>query len=116
MDSQLTSGADSLDPAWLGRGDGGEDRRHERAQVLHAIGSGANDDYTERQRRDLLLELDTAVHRDQNIIVAPHAAQEFPVLDTGPTAVDHGLDSMEAELRSEVYRQLLSRRTRIGQE
>jgi hypothetical protein len=76
-----------------------EDRRHERAQVLHAIGSGTNDDDTERERRDLLLEFNTAVHCDQNIIVAPHAAQEFPVLDTGPTAADHCLDSMPAELR-----------------
>jgi hypothetical protein len=61
MDPRLTSDADSLDLAWLGRGDGGEDRRHERAQVLHAIGSGTNDDDTERERRDLLLELNTAL-------------------------------------------------------
>jgi hypothetical protein len=90
--------------AWLGRGDGGEDRWHERVQVLHAIGSGTNDDYTERERRDLLLELDAPVHCDQNIIVAGHASQELPVRDTGPTAVDHSLDSMAEELRSEIYR------------
>jgi hypothetical protein len=100
----VTSGADPLNPAWLGRGDGGEDCRHKRAQVPHAIGSGTNDDDTERERRDLLLELDTAVHCDQNIKVAPHAAQEFPVLDTGPTAACHCLDSVAAELRGEVYR------------
>jgi hypothetical protein len=70
--------------------------------VLHAIGSGTDDDYTERERRDLLLELDTAVHCDQDIVMAPHPAQEFPVLDAGPTALDHRLHSMAAELRRKI--------------
>ena len=72
-----------------------------------AIGAGTDDDDAERERRDLLLELDSTVHRDQNIIVAPHAAQEFTILNAGPTAPGHGLDRMAAELRSEIYRQLL---------
>jgi hypothetical protein len=97
------SGADPLDPARLGRGDGGDDRRYEWAQVLRAIGSGANEDYTEKERRDLLLELDAAVHCDQNIVMATHAVQEFPVLDAGPTAADHSFDDMAGELRSEIY-------------
>jgi len=98
------SGADALDLSWPRRGDGCENRRHKRPQVLHAIGSGSDDDDAEGERRDLMLELDTAVHCDQNIKVAPHAAQEFPVLDTGPTAACHCLDSVAAELRGEVYR------------
>jgi hypothetical protein len=86
------------EPTWLDRGDGGEDRRHEWAQVLHAIGSGTDDDYAERERRDVLLELDTAVHCDQNVVIAPHPAQEFAVLDAGPTALHDRLGSMAAEL------------------
>lgn len=101
--SFTVSRADPSDPARLSHADGIENRRHQRAQVLHAIGLGANDDDTERQIRDLLLELDTAVHRDQNIIMAAHAVQEFPVLDAGPTAADHSLDDMAVELRSEIY-------------
>jgi hypothetical protein len=76
-----------LDVAWLGRGDGGEDRRLEWAQVLHAIGSGTNDDNPERDNRDLLLELNTAVHCDQNIITARDASQEFPVLPGSQIAI-----------------------------
>jgi len=71
--------------------------------VLHAIGSSTDDDYTERERRDLLLELDTAVHCDQNVVVAPHSAQEFAVLDAGPTALHNRLDSMAA-VRREIFR------------
>ena len=98
------SGTDSPDLARLGRGDSGEDRAHERPQVLHAVGSGTNDDYTKRQNRDLLLELNTAVHCDQNIITIRHASQELTVLDTRPTAADHSLDSMAEELQREIYR------------
>jgi hypothetical protein len=100
----MTSGADSQELAWLDRGDGGEHRRHERAQVLHAIGSGTDDEYTERERRYLLLELDTAVHCDQNVVMATHPAQEFAILDTGPTAPHNRSDRMAVELRREIYR------------
>jgi len=51
----------------------------------------------------LLLEFDTAVHCDENIKVATHAVQEFPVLEASPTAVGYRLDRMAAELRSEIY-------------
>jgi hypothetical protein len=47
--------------------------------------------------RDGLLELDAAVHRDQDIVVAPHAVQEVAVLDASPAAADHGVNIVAAE-------------------
>jgi hypothetical protein len=41
--------------------------------VLQAMGSGANQDYPERERGGSLLELDASVHCDQNIKVAAHS-------------------------------------------
>ena len=101
------SGANSLDLAWLGRSDSGEDRWHKRAQVLYAVGSGTNDDYTKRQRRDVLLELDAAVHCEQNIISAPHAPQQLAIPHPGPTASNHSLYNMAVEFSGNIYRELL---------
>ena len=44
--------------------------------MLQAIGCGMRDDDPEGEPRDWLLELDAAVHRDQDIVVAAHPAQE----------------------------------------
>ena len=79
--------------------------------MLHAIGSGMDDDYTERKRRDLLLELGAAVHREQNVISLPHAPQQLAILDPGPTASGHSLNSMAVEFSGN---SCSSRRTRIG--
>jgi hypothetical protein len=40
---------------------------------------GANDDDAERQSPDLMLELDAAVHRHEDIKLASHAAQELAI-------------------------------------
>ena len=101
------SGTDSLDPTRLARGDGVEDRGHERAEVQHAIGSGSDDDYGKRKRRDLLLELDAAVHCEQHVISVPHAPEQLAIFDPGPTASDHSLNSMAVEFSGIIYRELL---------
>src|ERR1700730_10727426 len=51
------SGSDPANAARLQRVKGGADRRHERYQILHAIGSGAKQHNAKTQLRDALLEL-----------------------------------------------------------
>jgi hypothetical protein len=70
----------------------------------------------EREPRDWLLELDAAVHRDQDIVVAARPAQEIAILDAGPAASDHGLNVVAGELEGEITGRCSSRRTRTGQE
>ena len=101
------SGTHSLNKAGFGRVDGCDDRRHERSQILDAVGSGANDDDAERQSPDLMLELDAAVHRHEDIIFTPHAAQELAILDPGPAARDICVDRMTGELEGKVQWELL---------
>jgi len=48
--------------------DGGEDRRHERPEVLHAIGYCSDDYDTKWEHRDGLLELDATIHCDQDVV------------------------------------------------
>ena len=74
--------------------------------MLHAIGSGTNDHYTERERLDLLLELDAAVHCDQDIVMATNAVQEIALLDASPATTNDSVDGMAAERSGEIYRQL----------
>jgi hypothetical protein len=95
---------DTLDLAWRGGRNSGEERRHERPEVLHAIGCGAHDDNAEWEHRDGLLELQAAVHRAQGIVVATHAVEEIAVLDASPATADHRVNIMAAEFRGEVYR------------
>src|SRR5947208_605791 len=80
-----------------------EYRRNERADVLQTIGCGMRDDDTKGERRDRLLKFDATVHRDQNIVVAAHPAQKLAILDSGPAAAGHGINSVAGEIRSEVY-------------
>src|ERR1700730_1038961 len=94
------SGSDPAAAARLQRVKGGADRRHERHQILHAIVSGANQHNAETQCRDALLELDAAVHRDEGIILAVHAAQRLAVLDPGPAATANGVYAVTRKFRS----------------
>src|ERR1700730_11000283 len=72
------SGADPPHAPRVDRGEGGEDRRHERPQILHAVGSGTDEHNAKRQCRDALLELDAAVHCDENIILTAHLRSSSP--------------------------------------
>jgi len=98
------SPADPPDTARLDCVKGGADRRHELHQILHAIGSGANQHIAKTQCRDALLELDAAVHRDEGIILAVHSAQQLAVLDPAPAATGNGVDGMTKKFRSKAYR------------
>jgi len=59
-----------------------------------------------RGPRDWLLELDAAVHRDQDIVIAAHPAQEIAILDAGPAASDHGINVVAGKLQGEIYGQV----------
>jgi hypothetical protein len=97
------SGSDPANAARLQRVKGGADRRHERHQILHAIGSGANQHNAKTQCRDALLELDAAVHRDEGIELAAHSAEQLAVLDPGPAATGNGVYGMTRKFRSKAY-------------
>ena len=64
--------------------------------LLRKIDCAHHDD-TEWEHRDGLLELDAAIHRDQDIVLAAHAVQEVAVLDAGPSAANYGVNIMAAE-------------------
>ena len=97
------SGADPTNAPRVDRGEGGEDRRHERPQILHAVGSGAREHNAKRQCRDALLKLDDAVHRDKNIILAARSAERLAVPDPTPAATGNGVYGMTMEFRSKAY-------------
>jgi len=85
------------------RVESGEDRRHERPQILHAVGSGTDEHNAKGQCRDGLLELDAAVHCDEDIILTAHSAQQLAVLDPAPAATGNGVHGMTREFRSKAY-------------
>ena len=49
----------------------------------------ANQHNAKRQCRNALLELDAAVHRDEDLVLTAHSAQQLAVLDPGPVSTDH---------------------------
>ena len=97
------SATHSQNNATLDRGECREDRRHERSQILNTVGRGANEDDTERQYGYALLEPDIPVHCNEDIIVTPHAAQQFAVLNACPALASYCVHRMAAKFRSEVY-------------
>src|SRR5260370_32935342 len=101
------SRADSPNASGLDRVESGEDRRHERRQILHAVGRGADEENAKRQCRDALLELDAAVHCDEDIILIAYSAQQLAVLDPAPAATGNGVHCMTMEFRGKAYGQVL---------
>src|SRR5438874_2019170 len=101
--SAACSRADPTNAPRVDRVESGEDRWHERPQILHTIGWGANEHNAKRQCRDALLELDAAVHCDEDIILTAHSAQQLAVLDPAPAATGDGVYGMTREFRSKAY-------------
>ena len=52
----------------------------------------------------VLLELDIAVRCDEDVVLAPHPAQQLAVLDTRPAAAGHRVDGMTAQFRRKVHK------------
>jgi len=63
----------------------------------------ANQHNAKRQCRNALLELDAAVHRDEDLVLTAHSAQQLAVLDPGPAATGNGVYGMTMELRRKAY-------------
>jgi hypothetical protein len=97
------SGANAQYESGLDREESGEDRRHKQPQIPHTVSRRANEDDAEWQCRNVLLKLDTPVHRHEDIIVTPHAEQQLAVLDPRPTLTGHRIHIMSAEFRTEVH-------------
>ena len=55
------------------------------------------------QCRDALLELDAAVHCDENIILTVQSAQQLAVLDPAPAATGNGVYGMTGGVPSKAY-------------
>jgi hypothetical protein len=89
------------------RREGVEDLWHERLEVHHAIRRGTHQEHANRHGRQVLLELDAAVHREEDIVVALHAPQKLAVRDTGPAAADDGINRVAWERGGEIERKLL---------
>ena len=79
------------------RREGIEHRRHERLEVHQAIGWCTKKKHTERQCRQILLELDALVHRDQRVVLAPHPPQKLAVRVACPATTAHGVDTVALE-------------------
>ena len=58
--------------------------------------------HAERHRRQVLLELQATVHRDQRVVLAHHPPQKLTVRDAGPATADHGIDTVALERCGEV--------------
>jgi hypothetical protein len=71
--------------------------------MLHAVGSSTDEHNAKRQCRDALLELDAAVHCDEDIILTAHSAPQLAVLDPAPAAAGNGVYGMTREFRSKAY-------------
>jgi len=63
----------------------------------HSIRGGENEKDAERQRRDVLLELDALVHGEQSIVLTTHALKKVAVLDASPTTPDDGSGAVAFE-------------------
>ena len=73
----------------------------------HSIGGGENEKDSERQRRNVLLELDASVHGEQSVILVTHASKKIAVIDASPATSDDGGGTVAFEHRDEVSRELL---------
>lgn len=82
--------------------EGFEDRGNEWLKVRHPVGGGDNEEYSKRQRGDVLLELDAPVHGEQCVVLPTHALKKIAVLDTGPATAGDRSDGMAFEQRGEV--------------
>jgi hypothetical protein len=68
----------------------------------HPIGWGENEKDSERQRRNVLLELDALVHGEHRIVLATHASKKVAVFDASPATSDNGGDAMAFEHGGEI--------------
>ena len=68
----------------------------------HSIRGGENEKDSERQCRNVLLELDALVHGEQSIVLATHASKKVAVIDASPATSDDGSGAVAFEHGGEI--------------
>ena len=91
-----------MELTWLERREGIEDCWHKRLEVHHAIGWRTGKQHADGHCGQILLELDTPVHREQRVVLASHSPQKLTVRDASPATADYGVDTVALERRGEV--------------
>jgi hypothetical protein len=62
-----------------------------------------NEHNAKGQCRDALLELDAAVHCDEDVVVTTHSAQQVAILDPASAAAGNGVHCLPVEFRGKAY-------------
>ena len=73
----------------------------------HAVRWGTDEQHADGQCGQVLLELDTPVHRDQGVVLASHSPQKLTVRDASPSTARHRIDTVAFERRGKIDRELL---------
>ena len=71
-----------------------ENQWHQGTQVNQAIGTGVQDNYPHRELGNILLELNTAIHRDEGVVTPRCPGKQFAVADACPPHATDGVDLM----------------------
>jgi hypothetical protein len=93
---------DATELTRLERWKGFKDRGNKRFETHHSVGCGANEKYPERQRGNVLLELDALIHGEQRIVLATHASKKVAVFDASPATSDDAAGAVAFEHAGEV--------------
>ena len=76
-------------------------------RCINTIGSRPYKQDADRRCCEVLLELDTPIHRDQRFVLGAHSSEKLAVRDASPAGADHGIDTVALECHGKVYRDLL---------
>jgi hypothetical protein len=88
--------------AWFSCGDGGEDLRYKRTEIVNAVARRADQYNANGVRREVLLELQVLVHSDENLELPSGLAKEGTVFQAGPTHPDYGVRVELSEIAREI--------------
>ena len=73
-----------------------------RDSITYQVGECTDKEHANGARSQILLELDTPVHRDQRLVLAAHTPQKLAVRDARPASAGHGIDIVAMERSDEV--------------
>ena len=83
--SKLTSDTDPHPGPWNCSRNGGQQLTHDWAEISKPIRMRIDYNHAERERGDILLIGEIAVHRDKDIADGCGAAHHLPILRAGPS-------------------------------
>jgi len=82
--------------------------------MSHAVGARHQNDNGDPQLRNVLLELEVAVHGEQHLEAPPGAPQKLAVLDPLPAEMGDAGDFVTRQLCGQVNRQVLVKKNAHG--